>query len=78
MKMLAIVLLAALGGCATADQPYSPYAYHQARVVYVDGYSYVDHGVYNGPPPPDTIIPQDDPEVGPMTAPARTEIEGTP
>jgi hypothetical protein len=61
VKILAIVLLAALGGCATADP------YRHAQVVYVDGVSYVDHGVYNGPPPPDTLIPQDDPEVGPMT-----------
>jgi hypothetical protein len=74
VKALAIALVAMLGGCATADQ----YAYHHAQVVYVDGVSYVDHGVYNGPPPPDTIIPQDDPDVGPMTAPVRAEIETAP
>jgi hypothetical protein len=58
--LLAGVLLGACGPALQA-QPCYPTGGH---VIDVDGYQYVDRGVYNGPPPDDTIIPQDDPPVG--------------
>lgn len=71
MKLAMLAVLGALlGGCAcgpatgavpcSPDAPYRP----SAAVVDVDGQSYVDHGVYYGPAPDDTVIPQADPPVG--------------
>jgi hypothetical protein len=64
MKMkLAIIAVLGLAACGPAlqAQPCYPTGGH---VIDVDGYQYVDRGVYNGPAPDDTIIPQDDPAVG--------------
>jgi hypothetical protein len=64
MKMkLAIIAVLGLAACGPAlqAQPCYPTGGH---VIDVDGYRYVDRGVYNGAPPDDTIIPQDDPPVG--------------
>jgi hypothetical protein len=69
MKLASVGILAALlGGCcapATGVAPCYPDGYTpSASVVDVDGYSYVDHGVFYGSAPADTVIPQDDPPVG--------------
>jgi hypothetical protein len=63
MKMkLAIMALLGLAACGPALQAQP--CYPTGHVIDVDGYQYVDRGVYNGAPPDDTIIPQDDPPVG--------------
>ena len=62
MLKLAIVTLALLGGCNTL--PYNAYA--GGNVVYVDGVTYVDHGVAYGDAPANTVIPATDPPVGTM------------
>ncbi len=64
MKLRLATLLAGilLGACGPALQAQP--CYPTGHVIDVDGYRYVDRGVYNGAPPDDTIIPQDDPPVG--------------
>jgi hypothetical protein len=61
------IFSALLGACAPATGVapcYSGDYRPSASVVDVDGQSYVDHGVFYGPAPEDTVIPQDDPPVG--------------
>ena len=68
MKLALFGIFAALlGACAPATGVapcYSGDYRRSARVVDVDGHSYIDHGVYYGPAFEDTVIPQDDPPVG--------------
>jgi hypothetical protein len=66
MKMKLAILLAGtlLGACGPALQAQPCYPVHTARVIDVDGVQYVDHGVYTGAAPDDTIIPDEDPPVG--------------
>ncbi|HEY1547958.1 MAG TPA: hypothetical protein VGG28_09060 [Kofleriaceae bacterium] len=66
MKMKLAILLAGtlLGACGPALQAEPCYPAYAAHTIDVDGVRYVDHGVYDGPPPDDTIIPDDDPPVG--------------
>jgi hypothetical protein len=64
MKMkLAILAVLGLAACGPALQAQPCYP-TDGHVIDVDGYRYVDRGVYTGAPPDDTIIPQDDPPVG--------------
>jgi hypothetical protein len=64
MKLAIIAVLGVLGLVACGPALQAQPCYPAGHVIDVDGYQYVDRGVYDGAPPDDTIIPQDDPPVG--------------
>jgi hypothetical protein len=80
-KLIAVLALAVTGcvPCATATPTYVQHRYrhhhhHRCDDCYArDGYTnypiFDDPDVVEGAPPADTIIPKDDPPVGPMVAP---------
>ncbi|HEX4453182.1 MAG TPA: hypothetical protein VH143_20060 [Kofleriaceae bacterium] len=59
-----LVLVAMLGLAACGPALQAQPCYPAGHVIDVDGYQYVDRGVYTGAAPDDTLIPQDDPPVG--------------
>ena len=70
----ALVVVFAVG-CVGRNQP-SAFDRWSSRanprtphIVYVDGHIYVETGIAYGAPPPLTVIPATDPEVGAMKAP---------
>jgi hypothetical protein len=73
-RLQAFALVLAVG-CVGRNQPSafdasSPRANPRTpTVIFVDGHVYVERGVAYGAPPPGTVIPVTDPEVGPMQAP---------
>jgi hypothetical protein len=75
MKKLVLVLLA---GCVSRAPHNVASAYWsdpcRPHQVYVDGHTYWETGVAYGEAPADTIIPDEDPEVGPMTAPTPSGV----
>ena len=70
-------------GCVGRNQPSafdvsSPRADPRRRtIIYVDGHVYVERGIAYGAPPPGTVIPSTDPEVGAMEAPTPSGIVET-
>ena len=70
-------------GCVGRNQPSafdvsSPRANPcRPTVVYVDGRVYVERGIAYGAPPPGTVIPSTDPEVGAMEAPTPSGVVET-
>jgi hypothetical protein len=70
-------------GCVGRNQP-SAFDFSSPRadprtphIIYLDGRVYVERGIVYGAPPPDTLIPATDPEVGAMEAPTPSGVGET-
>ncbi len=83
MASLRVFALVLAVGCVGRNQPsafdvWSPRANPRTpTVVYVDGRVYIERGVVHGAPPPGTVIPAIDPEVGAMEAPTPSSVVET-
>ncbi len=83
MKRLRAFALVLAVGCVGRNQPsaydvWSPRANPRTpTVIYVDGHVYVEQGIAYGAPPPGTVIPATDPEVGAMERPTPSGVVET-
>ena len=77
LRAFALVLAV---GCVGRHQPsafdvWSPRANPRTpTVIFADGRVYVERGIAYGAPPPGTVIPSTDPEVGSMEAPTPSGV----